>query len=278
MAVDNVVLSAGIRNNLNSLQKTSRLMDNSSNRMATGKSVNSPMDDPIVYFSALDKSNHINDLNFLKDGISESIQTIKAASNGIEAIEKLVTSAKTLANSARVISGADAESQGKRNALAAQFSELMGQIKSLVQDSGYAGVNLLNNDNLDVPLNEDGSSSIALEGVNNTTEAGGQIAIAVENNWDSVSDIETSLSDINTAIDELRSQSETFSNNLSNVSIRSDFIQNAIQTYQEGIENLTTVDLNEEAANMLALQIHQQLGATSLNLASKSAQTLLKLF
>ncbi len=278
MAVDNVTLSAGIQSNLNSLQKTSRLMDDSSNRMATGKSVNSPTDDPMVYFSALEKSYHVNDLNFLKDGISESLQTIKAANNGIEAIEGLMASAKSLANSAQAISGTDAESQGQRNVLAAQFSEVMSQINSLAKDSGYAGVNLLNNSNLEVPLNEDGSSSITVAGVNNTTEAGGDIAIAVENNWDSISDVETSLADINTAMNELRGQSETLSNNLSTISTRNDFIQNTIQTFQEGIENLTTVDLNEEAANQLALQTRQQLGSISLSLASKSAQNILKLF
>jgi flagellin-like hook-associated protein FlgL len=41
---------------------------------------------------------------------------------------------------------------------------------------------------------------------------------------------------------------------------------------------LTNADTNEEGANMLALQTRQQLGVTSLSLASQALQGVLRLF
>ena len=40
----------------------------------------------------------------------------------------------------------------------------------------------------------------------------------------------------------------------------------------------TDADLNEEGANLLALQTRQQLGVTALSLASQSQQSVLRLF
>ena len=43
-------------------------------------------------------------------------------------------------------------------------------------------------------------------------------------------------------------------------------------------DKLTLADMNEESANMLALQTRQQLAINSLSLASQAAQSVLKLF
>ncbi|MNT21681.1 flagellin [compost metagenome] len=75
----------------------------------------------------------------------------------------------------------------------------------------------------------------------------------------------------------MRSQSSTFGSNLSIVQNRQDFTKNMINTLQTGAANLTLADMNEEAANLLALQTRQSLSSSSLSLASQADQSVLQL-
>ncbi|MGE3147859.1 MAG: flagellin [Pseudorhodoplanes sp.] len=96
-----IVLSAGVRQNLLSLQNTANLMAVTQNRLATGKKVNTALDNPINFFTSQSLSNRANDLNALLDSIGQSQKTLEAADKGISAITKLVQSAKSIAQQAR---------------------------------------------------------------------------------------------------------------------------------------------------------------------------------
>ena len=86
MAYGNITLTSGMRQNLISLQKTNNLMELTQTRLASGKKVNTALDDPVKYFAALGHTNRAADLALRKSEMGEAIQTIKAANNGIEAI------------------------------------------------------------------------------------------------------------------------------------------------------------------------------------------------
>ena len=90
--------------------------------------------------------------------------------------------------------------------------------------------------------------------------------------------IEDSLGKVEDAISKLRDMSSKFGNNYSIVQNREDFTENLINVLTEGADKLTLADMNEESANMLALQTRQQLAINSLSLASQAAQSVLKLF
>ena len=70
----------------------------------------------------------------------------------------------------------------------------------------------------------------------------------------------------------------TFGNNYSIVQNRQEFTDGLINVLTEGADNLILADMNEESANMLALQTRQQLAINSLSLASQASQAVLKLF
>lgn len=92
--MSNIVLSNGVRQNLLALQDTSRTAEKTQIRLATGKKVNTAIDDPVNFFTSATLQNRANLLSGLMDGISNGIQTINAASTGIDAITKLVQSAQ----------------------------------------------------------------------------------------------------------------------------------------------------------------------------------------
>ena len=98
--MSSITLSAATRQNLLSLQDTAQLMATTQNRLATGKTVNSALDNPTNFFTSQALDGRSSSLNTLLDGISNGIQSIQAANQGITSIQKLVDQAKSIANQA----------------------------------------------------------------------------------------------------------------------------------------------------------------------------------
>jgi len=101
---------------------------------------------------------------------------------------------------------------------------------------------------------------------------------AAASDFKSDTDIDRTLQAINAALDELRNAARSMGTALSTVEIRTDFTENLINTLEVGAGELTIADMNEEGANMLALQTRQQLSSTALSLANQADQSVLSLF
>jgi flagellin len=93
-----IVLSASVRQNLLSLQSTASLLATTQNRLATGKKVNSALDNPTNFFTAQGLDNRAGDIANLLDGIGNGVQVLQAANTGITSLQKLVDSAKSIAS------------------------------------------------------------------------------------------------------------------------------------------------------------------------------------
>ena len=287
MALSTISLTAGMRANLFSLQSTQRDFDITQKRLSTGLKVNTALDDPINFFGAQEHRLRASDLAGRKDGMSEAIQTIKAANVGVEGINNLIAQAKSLAQSAMSATAADAR------IFASQYSSVMTQISQMAVDSGYKGVNLLQSGELTVEFAPTaGQSTLSLTGFGDssgTFNIGGLSAevstAGMGSTWVtsgattvSTANIQTSINNLETAMNTLRTESKTLSNNLSVITAREQFTSQMINTLGDGAAKLTEADMNEEGANMLMLQTRQALGTTSLSLASQAAQGVLRLF
>ena len=164
-----------------------------------------------------------------------------------------------------------------RAANAEQFNNIMEQIDQLAKDSGYKGINLLQKNDLTVIFNEDRSSKIDIIGVD-ASSTGLKIARVNAEGWMEDANLNETIVSTDAAISQLRTMASEFGNNYSVVQNREDFTENLINVLTEGADKLTLADMNEESANMLALQTRQQLAINSLSLASQAAQSVLKLF
>ena len=100
MASNDISLTSGMRNNLVQLQSTVTLLDRTQARLASGKKVNTPLDNPINYFAAQGHLTRASDIAAYKDNMSEGVQTIQAANAGIKGIQGLIESARSLGQSA----------------------------------------------------------------------------------------------------------------------------------------------------------------------------------
>ena len=283
MAIQPTTLTSGMRANLVALQKTDNALEVTQKRLSTGKKVNSALDDPVSYFTALAHEQRAGDLAARKDEMSEGIQTVKAADAGIESIRSLIAAAKSLATSA--LSG---ETTSDINTLMNQYHQVLAQIDTIADDSGYKGVNLLDSSNVttQVKFDELGNSNLTMTGFD-ASATGATLTLmsfTTANQWVSAGgtadklDINSGITRLDNATRALRTESSKLANNLSIITARQDYTQSMINVLKDGAAGLTNADMNEESASMLMLQTRQSLGTTSLSLASQSAQSVLRLF
>jgi len=123
-------------------------------------------------------------------------------------------------NTSFTLSGADQSAFGlaatavtgtstTRNTLQGNYNALLSQIDQLAGDASYNGVNLLAGNNLQVLFNENGTSSLNIAGVNFNSTGLGLSTIAA-GGFQSGTTITATETAINSAIGNVRAQTETF--------------------------------------------------------------------
>lgn len=309
----NITLTAAMRSNLTSLQQTASLLDRTQDRLATGKKVNTALDNPTNFFSAAAHMTRANNMTNRKDGMTEAVQAIKATNTGIEGIKAMLESANGI-----IATAASTDATLGYDTLYQQFNVIIGEINDLIKDSKYKGTNFLDGStvSLDVIFNESGTNKLTLEGFNaqisalldstinsgvNATNGGFSNLLAAIDlgsgaavssfvagsatagssgaaGFSNAFNLTSVSNGITAALSVLEQQATKLSSNLSIVNARLDFTTSIVNIEKTGADNLTLADQNEEGANMLMLQTRSQLGITSLSLASQAAQGILRLF
>ncbi len=299
-----ISLSTATRTNLLSLQRTTSLIGRTQERLATGLKVNSAIDDALAFFKSRNLNARAEDLASIKDEISNGISVIRAAVQGLEAIESTLKQMKALAQSA--ISSPESTTRAK---LASQFNELRSQVDNLAEDSSFNGTNLLKNntaefqagaDNLTVRFNERQDDTpgtgtgplnqLVVSGVSATdfasiiassalaTGTAGSANVWGQTGTAAVSAINAQIRAVDSALITVRQVAQELGTNSSMLEIRRNFTSDLINTLRGGASDLVNADLNEESANLLSLQTRQQLGTISLSIAQQSEQAVLRLF
>ncbi len=214
----------------------------------------------------------------LQDALADA--NLVFAKNGTNLVIKAADDSKPVDKTVITLSGAGFEMSGTvnpdaRDTYVEQYNTILEQIDQLASDASYKGVNLLKEDDLKVVFNEDRSSFLEIKG-DNATSAG--LELTKQTDWTTNTAVDQVITSVEAAISELRDMATKFGNNYSIVQTRQDFTENLVNVLEEGSDNLVLADMNEESANMLALQTRQQLATNSLSLASQAAQSVLSLF
>lgn len=297
MAIGDVGLTSSMRSNLASLQSTARLMGSTEEKLASGKRVNTAVDNPANFFAARGHETRANLMTGLKDNISEAIQTVKAADAGIKGVLSTIESLRGIVTQARSALNDSTTSDAvigtaADEGLAGQYNRLVGQMNNLVEDANYKGTNFLSGStSMTVNLNENASTTIVMSGFDSSASglaiSGGENAIGKNASGDidastlgatganGLDGIEASL---NAAIATLQTKASELASNLSTLTARQTFISDMTNILSMGATKLTEADTNEEGANLLALQTKQQLGTTAMSISSQAEQGILRLF
>jgi flagellin len=305
-----IVLSRGIRTNLLSLQDHSVNLEISQQRLATGKRVNSALDNPLNYFQSDNLRQRGKDLTNLLDQMGIAVETLKITGKAIEAIQRLAESAVGILRNA-----ASTTDNTIRNQARLSFEEIKVQINQLVQDANFNGKNLLNGGDtaatynavydLRVSFNETLTTQLDVQAVNlratgvgaagstvnpivaqvnppDTVGSFGFPARATATDYDSGAAgdqrLQTDLTYLQNFITGIRGAASNFGINLTILQNRQQFAKDAILTLNVGADGLVLADQNEEGAKLLALQTRQQLSTQALSLANQADQAVLRLF
>lgn len=246
------------------------LVDNINTNASVNQLIQADYDDQTGEFSirAIDSS-----VSSIQIGVRDDAAGAAASANfGFGAIGALTsTDASNDSSTETILLGSAASELAE---LESEYNNIRAQIDSLVQDTGYRGTNLLNGDDLTSFFNEDRTGSLVTEGVTFTADGLGITA----GNFARTATVDAALTQSREALTSVRNFGSTLSNDLAIIQTRQDFTSSTINNLKEGSDKLTIADQNEEGANLLSLQTRQQLGVTSLALASQSQQSVLRLF
>jgi len=174
-----------------------------------------------------------------------------------------------------------------REALMNSYNDLRTELNALASDSGYNGNNLLMGDMLEVVFNEltgDDRTSFEVSAKQADGSAFGNVtadrlggAVGDATTFASNTNLESRLESLQEGVSELRSLSSQLGTAQTIVENRENFTNEMVNTLQAGADGLTLADMDEEAANNLALQTKQQLGQSALSLAIQNDQSVLQL-
>ena len=289
-----IVLGASTRSNLLSLQGTQSNINLTQGRLSTGLKVSSAIDNAVSFFQAQALNNRAADFTDRKDGIDQGISTLKAANNGVEAIDKIVKQLKGIVSSAKT---ATATEQAD---LTNQFQELLAQVNELASDASYQGLNLINStaSKLSVDFSTSSTATFTIDGRNLNVSGlftnGGDALTGFQGGLSSflgtggatefsgvgttVSAFDDAITLLDTGISKLRGAAKSLGANVTFLQTRLDFTKQYVNSLSEGADKLTLADINEEGANLVSLQTRQQLGIQALAFAGQSEQAVLRLF
>ncbi len=207
--------------------------------------------------------------------MSTAINTIQAANNGITSITKLVQSAQALVSQAQQTSDTTV-----RAGLATQFNAIRTQIDQLAGDSGFNGINLLDSTN-STNLTVDAERNRHFERHRHRRRLHHRRRPAINNaanNWAGAADITRGQHRPDRRVDHAA---------FAVPGVRLEPVDRADPPGLHQGDDQHAADrlgqpharrLNEEGANLLALQTRQQLSTTALSLASQASQAVLRLF
>lgn len=308
-----IALSLSQRNQLMSLRDISTLSERTQNRLTSGREVDDITDSPMVYFQAMALTDRATNFDYYKDKIDQGISTMTAALEGLSAIEEMLTQMKGIAEATK------SQTLVERKSATTQFLNIGEQVSRLIEDTSYAGINLLNkvDHKLDVVFSERTTSRLIVAGYElNSTSAGSKTAlfstaafdrfgsfrafsivagpaaeivmndgsIVYSSGFSSMGDSNTALalsdqiiSIIDTAISRTRASAAETASSVALLTVRLDYTNNYTENLNLGSDKMTLADINQEGANMVALQTRYEIGLQALAVSGQQHQKIVAL-
>ena len=285
--MSNIILGAATRQNLLALQNVNSDLDTTQSHLSTGLKVGSAIDDAVKFFESQSLNNRANDLSTRKDSIDQGISSVTAATQGIQSAITILQQLQGIAQSAKT------ETKSEQAASATQFTTLLKQLNSLLNDTSYQGLNLVNSTATSLNLQFSSLSSstlkigpnllqsvlISAKGAASTVItklAGGKFSTLVSAG--KTSQFDTIYNALSNSIATAQAAAQTLGSNVSLLQTRLSFTSQYETTLSGGASKLTVADVNLESTNLVTLQTRQSLAIQSLSIATSSEQAVLKLF
>jgi flagellin len=275
MALNSINNNQSAMTALSNLMTTQTQLAKTQNTISTGRKINTAKDNGAVWSIANTMQGKVSSLDSVKDSLNRAQSTIDVAMSAGQQVSDLLTQMK-----AKALAAADTSlDTTSRTALNEDFKSLRDQIKNVVSNADFNGINMVKSGGttLAALANDTGSSKItvvaedlSLGGANVTLSAAASFSSAATASA-YIKTIDTNLTSVNTALTKLGTGSNALSSHLK-------FVGSLQSSLTTGISNLVDADMASESATLQALQTKQQLGIQALAIANASSSSLLTLF
>lgn len=261
---------------LQNLNKTNDQLGQVQNRINTGLKIANAKDNAAIWSIAQGQRADIGALGAVQMSLERANSIAEVSMTAGESVSDLLVQLKE-----KVVAAMDTSlDDASRTALDSDFRSILRQITQVVQNAEFDGANLLDGSlgaSIQFLANADANSYITLSSQNLSlggsvlTITAGAALTTVTLAGSVLSDLETSISQVNQALGSLGSQAKQISAHI-------DFVSKLTDVLEGGVGNLVDADLAKESARLQALQVQQQLGAQALSIANQAPQVILQLF
>ncbi len=267
--------NAGAAVALQYLTSTQGMLDKTQSAINSGLKVANARDDGAIYAIAQNQRSQVAGYTAVINSINNATSAVDVALSAGQSISDLLIQMKT-----KALAAADSSlDTASRQALNANFTALRDQITTIVTNATFNGFNLVNGSTSKITAlaSADGSRRITTD-AQNMKLSGSIVTVRLTNTISTqakastlVATIQTSLTNVNSALAKLSSGAAKFS-------IQATFAQKLSDTLTQGIGNLVDANMAQESAKLQSLQVRQQLGIQALSIANQAPQTILSLF
>jgi flagellin len=267
--------NTGAMTALQYLTATQGQMAQTQSAINSGEKVATARDNGAVFAIAQNQRAQVAGYTAVTNSINNATSAVDVALSAGQSISDLLIQLKTQA-----LSAADASiDTASRQALNANFTALRDQISTIVKNAVFNGFNLVNGSTNQITAlaSADGTrrlttaaQNMSLSGSIVTMKSTATISTQAKAS-SLVATIQTSLTNVNSALAKLSSGAAKFS-------IQATFAQKLSDTLTTGIGNLVDANMAQESAMLQSLQVKQQLGVQALSIANQAPQTILSLF
>lgn len=257
--------------NINILSKISDNIANHQLRLATGKRINSPAEDPAGYMLARGLEARKRGLQVALDNVSNAQNILDVAEGAYSNIMDILQTLKEKATQA-----ADGSlNSTQRSAIDGQATALINEIDDIVDNVTFNDSKLIDgnysvyfqtgetgSEQLSVSLSAADSASLGIDSIDLSTANGASTAIGT----------------ISTAIDNLSSYMKTLGEYKVRLQSKQSNLSNAITNTESVRSTIEDADFAKEQMEVMKLQILQQTSLSSLTQANSAPQLVLSLF
>jgi flagellin len=257
------------------LNTTQAQLNQAQTEVSTGLKVATARDDGSTYAIAQNMRAQVAGYSAVSDSLNRGISAVDVALSAGQSISDLLVEMKQ-----KALAAADTSiDTASRQALNQDFMALRDQISSVVANAQFNGFNLVNGSTTQLAAlaSADGTRHVTVSAENMSlsgsivTISTGATVSTLANASAMVAAIQTSLTNVDSALAELSSGAKKFS-------VQSDFVQTLSDTLTTGIGNLVDANMAQESATLQSLQVKQQLGVQALSIANQAPQVVLSLF
>ena len=281
------------------LKDNAALSSRTQRRLSSGRKINSVVDDSVNYFKAKALEDRSKDFNNLKNEMGQAITHLQVTLEAITGLETILGQMKGILESSRSQSTAERQLANKSlETLGTQFGEL-------VNDASYGGSNLINSSTQGrtVRFGLRDSSKLELPGLDFLNAGNVEDRVFSDVMYDSAGDfqyaaltaemtngltfigagnsmvqvVDAAVDRLDAAVSRLRGHAQSLGSNVAILQARESFTDKYVTMNVVGSEKYTLADLNQEGANLVALQTRQQLGIQALAVAGQQQRAILTL-